>query len=67
MKKEMSEHPPIYCHRCGKRIKDAGELALEGIAVKRGDPVCRCPYQMTTICSSSEQPIDLQWYDKHLK
>jgi hypothetical protein len=64
------------CHKCGKRFpnkteqsainktRDANPEEWEKQRAKLSKKVCVCPEPVGTVCSSSQQPPDLQWHDK---
>ena len=63
---------PIIHKRCGKRIRDLREKVnpKTGRSIKHGDEVCRCSgdeLHWESLCSSRQQPPNLDFYDKHDK
>jgi hypothetical protein len=59
MHKPNIAHKPIICRRCGLEIVDKGD--------KRHVPECKCAMNLISVFSSTQQPPDLDFYDKHSK
>ena len=63
---EKIKHKPIIHRKCGLRMPDRGEEIRRGFTVK-GEAVCTCHDEHSTVFSSRPTPPDLQMYDKILK